>query len=679
MLRRLQNFSFSSYDGNTQRLTGRNDVMAEGSQNVLITGTGTNQIFKGITVKGAVQGSKVMMNAGDGYGGLGDYNETGIGSVFKVLGALFYIGAGKLYWNGTYQSSSASTTLSLKKFTSGSLGTAYQAGLAQPSAPTISAVTAPAGYTGKNNGNVTVKIARVRSQTGARSIASLSSNIVSATAQSIAVTFPSADSNGQDYWEIDVTQNGYGGEGPHYFLSTSKFTGTNADELAESVLTATVVASRVATNAITIGVANGTLTSANIGWQYTSSGDTTTYVTAVGASDSYSAGNQAITLNVANGSTNTQSATFTRAVAGVTRTYVIEWVNADVIGADLAPTRDYPPPAAIFGGVSGDVTFVDGAYGDTVDLIAGTANTSTSSVGNVIAVSDPAKPESYPPDNFIFTNDSPTCLIDGGHGIYWRFGANSMGVIKYIGGSPALSYERVWTGIGVQKQHNACLGSGGRLYAYTGARGLVRLGVNGEPDTLFAAPVHADMAGFTAANVVLTYDTNNGYLLVMHGSTILCYYEALDVWCAPLSVSSTVGSRTAKSAVTINGGAYLCFGGASDINLYDFNVGAGTQGIVTTPWQVSQGVTDNLSRIYLLVRNDDSDDATVETYVNGSTSARTSQTVAFNGAVPSAVLKPNVRQARTWRVKVTMNASSTGTSNGFDLIQVDGSSQEIPR
>lgn len=677
MLSRLADFIFRSYDGNAPRLENRRDIMADGSANVLIHGTGKNQVFKGVTNRATVVGSKVLMNAGDGYAGLGDYNETGIGSVWKVLGALFYIGAGRLYWNGAYQSSSASTTPSLKKFTSGSLGTAYQLGLAQPSAPTISAVTPPSGYTGKNNGDVSVKIARVRSQTGARSIASLTSNVLTTTNQSVAVVFPSADSNGQDYWEVDVTKNGEGGIGNHFFLQ----------EIAESAVIASVTASRVATNSTSIGVANGTLTASHIGWQYTSSGDVTTYVTAVGAADSYAAGKQTITLNAANGSTNTQNATFTRAVAGVLRTYVFEWQDGDLVGADLAPTRDYPPPAGVFGGVSNDVVFIDGCYGDTVDLSARTANTTTTYVGNAIAVSDPGKPESYPPDNLIFTNDSPTCIISGttpnipsSKGLHWRFGANSLGVIRYVGGSPAVTYERVWTGIGVQKQHNACLGSGGRLYAYTGARGLVRLGADGQAESLWAAPVHEDISGFTAANVVLVADSNSNSILVLHGTTILVWNEALEVWGAPCTVTSgMVSTRTAKSAVTVNGAAYLCYGGASDILLYDFNSGSGTTATIKTPWQMSQGVTDTLSRIYVSMHSDvSSGNLTINTYANGGSSTRSSQTKSLSTTTfDYGVVKPNVRQCRTWRV--TISAASGGGDMGFDHIAVDGESQEIPR
>jgi hypothetical protein len=649
----------------------------------MISGAGKNSIFRGIKIlAGPPTGSQVMMNVGEDYAGLGDHSETGIGSVFRVLGAWFFIGNGKLYRNGTYQSDSATSTLSIKKMVSGSLGTKYQAGLAQPSAPTISAVTPPAGYSGKCNGVVSARIARVRAATGARSNASLSSNVVTATNQSIAITFPSADANGQDYWEVDVTKNGEGAVGNSYYLQ----------EIPESVIAASVTASRVATNTVDIGVANGTFTSDHIGWQYTSSGDTTTYIVSVEGNDTYAAGFQKITLNAANGSTNTQNATFTRAVAGVTRTYVFEWKDADLVGSDLAPTREYPPPAGMFGGASGDVVFVDGALGDTVDVTryardnntAGVNTVSTSSLGNAIAVSDPSRPESFPPDNYVFTGDSPTCILQGGQGMYWRFAKNSMGVIRYVGGSPAVTYERIWTGIGVRNQKHAVLGAGGRLYAYTGQRGLVRLGVNGEPDTTFATPIHDDLATFNPDNVVLGYDANQQYVLVCHGTTILAFYEPMEVWCAPLSISSSVGGgTTVKSAVTVQGDCYLSVGDNTGLNGYSFNdspTGLTVTGKVVTPWMVSEGVTDVLSRIHLAMRVDTTSTATVKVYINGSGTATVTQTPTMTGTggqlVHSTVLRPNVRSAKSWKLEASFD-SEAGNQCGFEGMRVEGETSGI--
>lgn len=682
MLRTLANFIFSGgYDSSGGKFTNDPNTMAAGSANLLITGSGKNTVFKGLGTVGSAVGSQILTNAGDSYAGLGNGSEasSAFGSVFKVLGSLFYIGAGRLFYAGTDTTDSASSALSLKLFTSGSLGVDYQAGLAQPSAPTIAAVTAPTGLTGKNNGVVSVKIARVRSATGARSVASLSSNVVTATNQSIAITFPAVDANGQDYWEIDVTKNGEGAVGNHFFLQ----------ELPESVITATVTANATTNTTVNINVPNGTLTSSNIGWQYTSAGDTTTYVTAVGAANSGGAGFQQITLAAASVLSTTQSATFTRAVDGTLRTFVVEWKDADIIGSDLAPIRDYPPPAGLFGGVSEDVVFVDGALGDTVnttryaiDNSISRAQVSATYRGTAIAVSDPARPESFPYDNYIFTSDGPTAILQGGAGIHWRFGKNSLGIIRYIGGSPALSYERVWTGIGIANQRNACLGAGGRLYAYTGARGAVRLGMGGEPDTTFAAPVSDDMASWTAANVVLAYDPANQYVMFMHGRTILCFYEPLGIWCPPVTIFPDEGTREIRSAVPVDGRIYITVKEApSTLNLHTFNVDDGTDytGTAFTQWQLSQGATDSIHRLHTSVRADNTSYAvSVSTYRNGSGTATTTQSVtpSATGFQHLKTLKPNTRQCKSWRAAISVR--SQGGDAGVESLRVEGQSTEIP-
>jgi hypothetical protein len=796
MLRTLARFVFNKgYDSSGNRLANDPNTMGAGSENLVITGTGKNTVFKGMATVPAVVGAQVMMNAGDDYCGLGSGSETGIGSVFRVLGAFFFIGAGTFYRNGTTTSASASTTLQLKKVVAGALGTTYQAGLAQPSAPTISAVTAPAGYSGKNNGVVSAKIARVRAATGARSNASLSSNAVTATNQSIALTFPSADVNGQDYWEVDVTKNGEGAIGNHFFLQ----------EIPESVIAASTTSTVILDADTTINVPNGTLTSSHIGWAYrvgqteaitavvpanitsggnarcvvtaaglsgspvtvtfavalndtaaqvagkarvalaanaavaafftvggegaeiiitaktiaandatmnftledvTSAGitedvastdviaanDTQTYVTVVGAADSGGAGYQQITLAAASGTTGNAAATFTRAVAGVLRTYVFEWRDADIVGSDLAPIRDYPPPAGIFGGASGDVVFVDGCLGDTVDVTRyardnsiASANTTTTTIGNAIAVSDPSRPESFPPDNYVFTGDAPSAVLQGGDGIHWRFAQNSLGAIRYVGGSPAVSYERIWTGVGVKNQKNCTLGAGGRLYAYTGARGAVRLGLGGEPDTQFASPVADDMASWTAADVALAYDANYQFIFFMHGRTILAFHEPTNVWCPPITILPNETASTIKHAVTVNGACLIAIKEeppSTTINLHSFNVDDGEdyRGTIYTQWQMSDGISDILSRIHVAFRADNTAETVgVGTFINGAGvgSASSSQAITptATGTQHLRALRPNVRNAKSWRVGVGI--TSQGGDAGIDSLVVEGDTNGV--
>jgi hypothetical protein len=153
-------------------------------------------------------------------------------------------------------------------------------------------------------------------------------------------------------------------------------------------------------------------------------------------------------------------------IDSVPRSVEIEWVDGDLVDKPLAPVESSPPPACIFAGALGNSVFVDGCYGDTV------SGTSASAPGTVIACSLALRPEEFPLDWLAFPPDAPTCLLKGGDGFYYRFGANSLGVISYTGGEPAITYQLYWGSTGVSYPHNAVVDGGGRLYAKTGTKGL---------------------------------------------------------------------------------------------------------------------------------------------------------------------------------------------------------------
>lgn len=664
------------YVSSNLQVANETDTMGPGSENILVAGAGITRIFKGLAQRiGSPNpiGSRLLMNIADAYGGLGNVTQSAIGSIFRVLGAVFFIGSGRLYFNGADTLEDASSTLSLKLVTSGALsGTTYQAGLPQSSAPTISAITPTASLTGKNDGTVSVQLVRVRSATGARSIASPTSNIVACKNQSVLLDLSdvAASPNGQDYWEVYVTLNGYGGVGNHYYLT----------EFKESDISQTTSATATGVSTTTFTVPDAALSPSNVGWQVSgsqwesitvvttgvvgagnmrtvvtstsstlatidfavsasatasqiadalrdalngngsvddlfiaySSGPTVylkklsgidstmnfslvdapttpatnitnvpsstggkifTWITAVGDAGSGGGTTRLVTVdgNIQLAPGQTDAFTFTQATEGAARTYALEWRDSDLAGADLAPIYDYPPPAGLFGGVLGDVTFVDGCLGDDVDVNASTATDPALYPGNAIAVSEPMRPESFSPTSYIFTNDTPIALIEGSQGVYWRFGRNSLGVLRYTGGSPAISYERLWTGAGINNQNNVTLAAGGRLYAYTGARGAVRTGNQGELDTSFAAAVSNDMVNWNPANVVLGYDANTQYVFYAHNQTILAYYEPLNMWCAPLNVAESLGDRQILAMVTFNSEVYISAGYARAFNIGGFN------------------------------------------------------------------------------------------------------------
>lgn len=205
--------------------------LAKGSRNWLIVGINKIVGYKGPLLLNGVEGGKQMMEAAEGYASLGKSDTAGIGSVFRVLTALFFVGAGVVRYNGLSTGATATSTLSLRLLENGAYnGTTFQAGLAQPSAPTIFTKAPGAGFSGTQliPGTRSLVIWRIRSSTGAVSIASLPSNVVVvASGETIVITFPLTSSNGDDRWGIGAPLAGRGEFGPFFVLT----------EIAESALT----------------------------------------------------------------------------------------------------------------------------------------------------------------------------------------------------------------------------------------------------------------------------------------------------------------------------------------------------------------------------------------------------------------------------------------------------------
>lgn len=200
--------------------------MGEGSRNQIYIGTGWVP-FKGLAPQAGNSGSRLMRQIGGSWGGLKDYVSgvtiQGKGSFFEDIGrSRWFIGSGVPSVEGVDMTGiTASTILQVSIAVAGaySAGTTFSAGLPIPSTPGVGIAASPGlGYTGKINGPVSVKISRGRSTTGARSVSSTTSAVISPVNKTIRITFPSA-STGQTHWIVFVTQQGYGGVGLHHRLS----------------------------------------------------------------------------------------------------------------------------------------------------------------------------------------------------------------------------------------------------------------------------------------------------------------------------------------------------------------------------------------------------------------------------------------------------------------------------
>lgn len=197
------------------------DYAALGSANCLWTGSGRPEVFKGLTLFAGTAGSQ-MFQASNGYASLGLKSvSAGIGSAFSYIArSLWYIGAGRVLFNGTalIGNPDASTTLKFRLFDSGAYnGTTYSAGLAAPAAPVISVGAAG----NKLNGSYSVRLSALRSTTGCESNASQSSTAVTFANEKCRIEFPATVGNGHDKWPIYVTPTDFGTKGPHYLLPPS--------------------------------------------------------------------------------------------------------------------------------------------------------------------------------------------------------------------------------------------------------------------------------------------------------------------------------------------------------------------------------------------------------------------------------------------------------------------------
>ncbi len=152
---------------------------------------------------------------------------SGRGSVFKVQDLLVYIGQGQVAFEGAYLAGIfASATLSLLKksggvYAAGALTGPFQAGHAQPPAPTIFQKSPPSAGKVSMSAAIAVVIWRISSITGQVSLMSEPSNVLTLVNGSAIVPMPALDANGQDMWGVGVPKIGFADLGWFYELPTS--------------------------------------------------------------------------------------------------------------------------------------------------------------------------------------------------------------------------------------------------------------------------------------------------------------------------------------------------------------------------------------------------------------------------------------------------------------------------
>ena len=521
--------------------------LAKGSLNWLILGLNKLVGYKGPAIIPGVEGGTQMTEAAEGYASLGSADSPGLGSVFRVLTALFFIGAGIVRYKGLNTGAVATSTLALRLLENGSYnGTTYQAGLAQPSAPTIFTKEPGAGFSGTEliAGTRALVIWRIRSSTGARSIASLPSNVVVVqTGETIVITAPLTSSNGDDRWGIGAPQAGRGEFGPFFTLMEIPESSFVTISKTDGAITATDQ---------TLTSASATFSAADIGKAVIVTGagaagaDLTTTIASINSPTS-------VELTVAAGTT-VAAANFMYGaiVNGIPRSVELEWSDGALAGQDLAPIDDFPPPPGLFGGTLNDTGFIDGCYGDVG------AGQQPATLGATIAVSLPLRFESWPPDSLLFTPEPPTGVIGRqADGYAYRASARTLGAVTYTGGERPLSYQLRWPTAGCVAPHNMVIAEQGRLYIYTSQHGLARIGDGDEPDTEWAIPFWDDTEGWNPYEVVLGWDDDNQIVCACHRKTILPFNSANGHCCTPLDLTGKIRGNICAAVTGQLGELYL--------------------------------------------------------------------------------------------------------------------------
>lgn len=645
-------------------------TMAKGSKNVLMTGFDKPNAFKGMSLLDGKSGSRLMMPVGASYGGLGAFGDTVVrGSITRMLSVLFFSGSGALYYDGLSLGAAASSILQLKVLESGGWSAKYQAGLTTPSGAVLSArASLGTGRSGRlKSGTYSVRINKIRSATGARSNASETSNLIvtaetNGVGQSARVTFPAIGGNGADAWGVYVSPRNFGSTGAHFLLK----------EVLESELGRDLSGSlSVINGAPGLTSSKVEFSSADVGRTITflsgATSFTTTILSVTNTATVVLAENAPFTSSAATGSISHST------IDGVPRSFEIEWTDGDLVGSPLAPIESNPPEACVFNGGLGDVLFVDGAYGDIA------LGVSAASPGSTIIVSQPGRPEEFPADNLLFPPDPPTALIRGGDGFYYRFGKNSMGVVSYTGGTPALAYQIYWATVGITFPHNACVAEGGRLYAKTGSRGLCRIAPGGDIDASFANPVIDEFENWSDEYTILAWDENSQNVCVMNNFDVWAFNSSQGKW-GYCDLTGKVSGRIV-SAVTQAGNLFIACEDAAttSIRLYKFNSGTGSVIEQRTDWHFA-GATDLIRQIDVTMRSDTLNPITLKIYADESDVAPVltrTMTPVKTGLVRLPSVRVHVQNVASYLVHLSQ--SSAGGDCGFERIIVSGVPRALTR
>lgn len=361
-------------------------------------------------------------------------------------------------------------------------------------------------------------------------------------------------------------------------------------------------------------------------------------------------------------------------VDGIAHSYELEWASSELQGKSLAPIEDDPPPEAAFGAALEDAVAVIGAYGDLV------AGVSLADPGTVIAVSLKTFIESFPADYLLYLPGSPVGVLPRpSDGFAFIWGLDFLCALTYTGATPPMSLQTIWDGTGGTAQGNFFVGKGGRLVAFTGQRGIVRIGEKGEPESAWAKDVADETAGWTPQDVVGGWDDEYQLEVFFHHRTALAFNTQIERWCAVLDLSDRLSTNeVVAAAVTVGGKLYFSTRDtvtpSNPSKLYSFHGGSGTAWEIKFPEVQAQGFADEIMLVDTLIRLDNtSNPVTQKIFTNGNTTTAKATRTFQPSQTGKQHLRPwrtNVRGARSYCTSLSQQA--TGGDAGVDAVELQG-------
>lgn len=359
-------------------------------------------------------------------------------------------------------------------------------------------------------------------------------------------------------------------------------------------------------------------------------------------------------------------------IDAVARSYEINYTDAD-LEPRLAPIDNDVPPSSWYGLIMEGACALIGCYSDVsgISVVAGAA----------IAVSLPNHPEAFPADNRLFLPGSPTGVITlASESHAWVFGNNWLGALVYTGANPLpMSFQLVWAGTGFPYVNSACVAGDGRLYGCSSQRGIVRMGIDGQPDVEFARPVQKDTESWTG-NPIVAWDQYHQLVHFMNGTTILSYSVASQKWCAPCDISTQTSAVTGTIISATSG---IISSPVSGMFLSILNSGGGTlrSAIYAPPsfgdgstweaystWRMpSPGVRKTITNAGGMFNyNKTTGSITTKFYANNSATASKTATQSVSAVGTHNLVvnpKPNIRNARNFRVYQSAVGAGPGTNS----------------